>query len=302
MTVQQLQYVLEVNKAGSITRAAKNLFVTPSSVSAAITSLEKELGYLIFERSWQGVQLTTIGKQVVNHASYICERLQQIEKGAVEAGRKGFCVLSGSYTPFSNAFSRLTQEFVQGSSARFSQKLLDNRFEAMDEVAANNADLMVMCALDSSLTRFEPSAHKRKLEWELRKVLPAVVIIGPGHRLYHEEEICLDQLGEDAIIDSTSMAVMDVGIFKHYIPINPYHSILVDDRTQRYELVRNGAGYQICAKLTEKINRQYGFRCITIPGVFFHVISVINPAIPVREETRRYLELLDEELSDISDI
>ena len=42
MTFQQLQYLLEVNRTGSFTTAAKNLFVTQSSVSNAITSLEKE--------------------------------------------------------------------------------------------------------------------------------------------------------------------------------------------------------------------------------------------------------------------
>ena len=79
MTVQQLQYVLEVNKAGSITKAAKNLFISPSSISSAIASLEKELGYPIFARSWQGVELTPKGRQVLDHATYICERLQQID-------------------------------------------------------------------------------------------------------------------------------------------------------------------------------------------------------------------------------
>lgn len=298
MTVQQLQYVLEVNKAGSITQAAKNLFMTPSSISAAIASLEKELGYAIFDRDWQGARLTTKGRQVANHASFICERLQQIE-GSVDAKRKGLCVLTGSYTPFNNAFSRLTKEFVHGTSARFIQKPVDNRADAMDEVASNNADLMVLCALDSSLARFEPSVNKRKLAWELRKLVPAVAIIGPGHRLYHEEEIRLDQLAGDAIIDSAFTGTMDVGIFKHYIPIDPGHAILVNERTQRYELVRDGTGYQICAKLTNEINQQYGFRSIPIPGVFFHVLSVVNPGIPMREETRRYLELLDEELANI---
>ena len=87
MTVQQMRYVIEVSKAGSINQAAKNLLITPSSISSGITSLEKELGYPIFARSWQGVELTPKGRQVLNHATYICERLQQIERGTVDTGR-----------------------------------------------------------------------------------------------------------------------------------------------------------------------------------------------------------------------
>lgn len=44
MTFQQLQYLLEVNRTGSFTAAAKNLYVTQSSVSNAITTLENEIG------------------------------------------------------------------------------------------------------------------------------------------------------------------------------------------------------------------------------------------------------------------
>lgn len=299
MTVQQMRYVMEVSKAGSITQAAKNLFITPSSISSGIHSLEKELGYTIFARSWQGVELTPKGRQVLNHATYICERLQQIERGTVDTGRKGFCLVSGTYTPFNNAFSQLAKEYIHSTSARYVQQKMRDRFEGMDEVAANNADLMMVCGLDSSLSRFEPSISRRNLAWELRKIVPAVAVIGPGHRLYHEEEIRLEQLAGDAVIDSITAKMTDYGVFKQHIPINLNHAILVQDREQRFELVRNGAGFQICPKQPERTNRQYGLRSIPIPNSTFHIISVTNARIPMSEETRRYLELVDAELDDI---
>ena len=54
MTINQLRYVVEVAKASSINRAAANLFVSQSVVSTAITSLEKEIGHIIFVRSNRG--------------------------------------------------------------------------------------------------------------------------------------------------------------------------------------------------------------------------------------------------------
>ena len=55
MTFQQLQYLLEVSRTGSISGAAKNLFLAQSSVSASISNLEEELGFPIFIRSKKGV-------------------------------------------------------------------------------------------------------------------------------------------------------------------------------------------------------------------------------------------------------
>ena len=44
MTLNQLQYVVEVAKTGSINSAAGNLFVSQSVLSTAISNLENEVG------------------------------------------------------------------------------------------------------------------------------------------------------------------------------------------------------------------------------------------------------------------
>ena len=44
MTFQQLLYLVEIAKNGSINKAAQSLFVSQSSISCAIKDLEDELG------------------------------------------------------------------------------------------------------------------------------------------------------------------------------------------------------------------------------------------------------------------
>ena len=73
MTFQQLQYLLAIHRTGSVSQAAKELFVTQSSVSIALASLEKELNCRIFVRSTQGLTLTPEGRQVIGHAQRIVE-------------------------------------------------------------------------------------------------------------------------------------------------------------------------------------------------------------------------------------
>ena len=48
MTLQQLKYVIEVADRGSITEAAKSLFIAQPSLSAAIHELETETDTKIF--------------------------------------------------------------------------------------------------------------------------------------------------------------------------------------------------------------------------------------------------------------
>lgn len=50
MTVQQLRYVVAVAEAGSITEAARQLFLSQPSLSSAIKELEGEIGRPLFLR------------------------------------------------------------------------------------------------------------------------------------------------------------------------------------------------------------------------------------------------------------
>lgn len=74
MTIQQCKYVLEILKMGSFNEASKALYIAQSSLSASVKSLETELNIKIFERSNNGVCLTSDGAEFVRYASQIIEQ------------------------------------------------------------------------------------------------------------------------------------------------------------------------------------------------------------------------------------
>ena len=63
MTLQQLKYVITVAEKGSITEAAKELFISQPSLSGAIKEVENEAKITIFNRCRAGVALTTEGME-----------------------------------------------------------------------------------------------------------------------------------------------------------------------------------------------------------------------------------------------
>lgn len=77
MRVEQFKYFLEVAKTGSMRTAAEHLYMTQPALSVAIGSLERELGYPLFERSHKGVVLTEYGQMTLEVAIDV---LQQMEK------------------------------------------------------------------------------------------------------------------------------------------------------------------------------------------------------------------------------
>ena len=63
MRLEDLNYVIEVNKQHSISRAAKTLYVTQPTISIAIQNMEEEFGVSLFTRSNKGVVLTENGEK-----------------------------------------------------------------------------------------------------------------------------------------------------------------------------------------------------------------------------------------------
>ena len=80
MTLLQMRYILEVDRCGSMNRAAQDLFVSQSALSTAILEVEKELGITVFRRSNRGVVLTEEGRELVAQIAPIVERSGRIAR------------------------------------------------------------------------------------------------------------------------------------------------------------------------------------------------------------------------------
>ena len=65
MNIQQLEYVLAVDKYRHFARAAEASFVTQPTLSMMIQKLEDELDAKIFDRSKQPVIPTDIGEKMI---------------------------------------------------------------------------------------------------------------------------------------------------------------------------------------------------------------------------------------------
>ncbi|MEH7376634.1 LysR family transcriptional regulator [Neobacillus drentensis] len=80
MNFEQLEYIIEVTKTGSITNAANNLHVSQAAISKSINNLEQELGVQIFNRSRVGTNPTEDGKKVIKKAIEIVEKVKELKE------------------------------------------------------------------------------------------------------------------------------------------------------------------------------------------------------------------------------
>lgn len=65
LTLQQMQYIVVLSEIKHFQRASQECFVTQPTLSMQIKKAEDELGYLIFDRSRQPLELTPYGEKLI---------------------------------------------------------------------------------------------------------------------------------------------------------------------------------------------------------------------------------------------
>lgn len=293
MTFAQLQYLLEVHKTGSVSQAAKNLFVSQPSISLTLKALEEELGYPIFLRTRKGLVPTSQGATVIDHAARICESYRLLT--APEPQKSTFVRISAaSVPPIQNAFIRLIGENEDRRDISFS---LTQENDCMENLRNFTLEIGFVLLLTARYLSYLDKIQKYGLQSQLIATLPGAIRIGKGHPLFEKEDASPTDFEDDMFLDSSnstvSKALLQAGIAR----IKPNYNIISSQHTVRNELVSKGLAYDITFYFPKDPNAQEDFRYIPLEGLNYKLVAITNPLHPPIPEVDRFMKLLKEELA-----
>ncbi len=186
MTLQQLRYAVEIARCGSISRTARQLYVSQPSLSAAVKELETELGICIFERTSRGIRLSADGADFIRYAVALLEQADDIKarfSGASPDADAGlsFSVSAQHYSFVANAFVELMRR--QGER-KYSLTLREGRtLEIIEDVCARKSEVGVLFLSASNLRPLTKLFASRGLDFVSIKRVKPHVFIRPGHPL-----------------------------------------------------------------------------------------------------------------------
>ena len=78
----RLETFIKVAECGSFTKAADDLYITPTAVMKQINALERELSVTLFDRTNHGLRITKAGESFLQDARYIVEYISRAEQRA----------------------------------------------------------------------------------------------------------------------------------------------------------------------------------------------------------------------------
>ena len=188
MNLTDLHYVVEIDKSGSISKAAKELYVAQPNLSKAIKHLEREFGISIFERSSKGVKATREGQKFLEYAKRIIYEIEEMKRDCSDLGKEN---LSFKITvPRASYISSAFAEFIgmQSKETAIKAEFQENSsMHAIENVLQNGYSMGIIRYLCENEPYFQSLLDLKGLDAELLAELPYVILTSADGNLAKRE-------------------------------------------------------------------------------------------------------------------
>ncbi|MDY2629706.1 MAG: LysR family transcriptional regulator [Lachnospiraceae bacterium] len=138
----EYEYIYEVYKTGSISRAAENLYITQPALSMSIRRIENSIGMALFDRSRHPLVLTEAGelyihkireiKQLEETLASQINDLNQLKTGSIKIGGSNYVnsrILPDIVTAFNRKYPGINISLTEHSSAVLARMLKDRELD-----------------------------------------------------------------------------------------------------------------------------------------------------------------------------
>ena len=253
MTLQQLRYAITVAETGTITEAAKKLYISQPSLTNAIHELEKEMNLVIFQRTNKGILLSGEGEEFLGYARQVLEQASILEdkyKGN-GGGKKQFCVSTQHYSFAVNAFVDLIKEYGQ-EEYDFSLRETQT-YEIIEDVAHMRSEIGILFLNDFNETVLRKILKTNDLEFHELFVAKPHVFISRKHPLTYRQVITNQELEEYPYL-SFEQGEHNSFYFSEEIfsTSERKKNIRVRDRATLFNLLIGLNGYTVCSGVIDK--------------------------------------------------
>jgi len=230
MNTKHAQYMLTVLQEGSITSAAKKLYVSQPSLSQMIKLVENNLGTPIFNRNTDPITLTFAGEKYIEAAKQILainnnlsreiEEIRQEEHGTIRLGipvQRAMQVLPHVLSKFQKQYPYVNIDLKEGGSSITENRVLEGsvdlaclttypKHDELHYILVEDEELALLTSKNSGLAKRIPSGTPIDIT-EAKK--EKFVCSRPGHsiRVTQDRLFATYDIKPKILLETTSIEV-----------------------------------------------------------------------------------------------
>lgn len=240
LNLQSLLYFDSVAKIQNYTKAADNLYISQSTLSKSIQSLENELGVPLFEKSGRGVRLTRFGHALYNSISGTLDSLQ--------SSLEQFQITANSYRGVIDLGLPLVirHPFPTNVVTSFLRRYPDTEVHCKAALMADLFDLVRDGTLDLAIVFSSKAETSEDIHQEFLYMDEICLAVPECHPLASKKSVCFDDFKDEEFIgfppasySISATALVQKQLSKQQIEWTPRCRLIANDTIS---FVRSGAG------------------------------------------------------------
>lgn len=256
MELSQIRYFVKLAEALSFTEAAKELFITQSTLSISMKQLEDELGVQLFDRIGKKVFITDSGTTFLRYAS---EAMRSLNEGVQEVNAlnqvfRGQMHIGVTYSTREILHAHLVDYTRAYPGIKLVVKMFNTVEEIMTGITSNSLDIAITYTPD----KLPPNVAMHPL-----LVSPLSVVVSRNHRLANAAQVSLPEMRNylfATFLRGMHTRAMVERIFQYNkLALEPH--IEVNDTSLILEMVETGHWFSILSP----ISIQGRSSCVAIP-------------------------------------
>ena len=256
MTLQQLRYITMVAEKGTISEAAKELFISQPSLTNAIRELEQEMQVTIFHRTNKGVTITAEGDEFLAYARQILDQVGLMQERYLNVNERNprFSVSCQHYSFAVKAFVDMVQKF-DVSEYEFAIRETKTA-DVISDVSAMKSEVGVLYLSDFNRKALLKLLHSANLEFHHLIDCQAYVYLWKNHPLANEKSISYSQLAKYPCLSFEQGDKSSFYLSEEILSTNEYsRTVKASDRATMLNLMVGLNGYTLCSGIIcEELN------------------------------------------------
>ena len=292
MTLTQLKYAIEVANAGSINKAAGNLFITQPSLSSAIAELESEIGIKLFSINNRGIFLTPEGSEFVGYARQVVEQFDLIEAKYISSTKlkKKFSVSMQHYTFAVSAFVNLVKQFGMDEYEFAVHET--KTFDVINDVKTFKSEIGILYLNDFNKNILTKLFTESNLVFTPLMECSIYVYLYRNHPLANKSKIKMEELMDYPCLSFEQGDYNSFYFAEEVLSTYEYHKLIkANDRATLLNLMVGLNGYTLCSGIIcEELNGDEYMAIKLDSDEKMTIGYIMRKDIAISELGKKYLE------------
>ncbi|MFJ6652806.1 LysR family transcriptional regulator [Microbacterium sp. NPDC091313] len=290
ITLQQLQYFIEVAAEGSISAAADLLYVAQPTMSSAMKDLETRVGRSLLTRSARGVTLTSDGVEFLGYARQVVEQAALLEQRYLgrPPSRRLLGVSAQHYSFAVEAFVRMVRA---SDAAEYEFSLRETRtWDIIEDVRTLRSELGILFRNDFNRNVIDKLLRDSGLAFHPLFVAEPHIFVSRRNPLAARDRATLDDLADLPRLTFDQGANNSFYFAEEILStLSSRQEIRVSDRATIFNLMIGLNGYTISTGIvSDDLDPEIAAVPLDVDD-YIEIGWIGRTAIPLTDQAQRYL-------------